>query len=185
MSDIIEDGKGRGHKMSVSKSQRGNVSAKTNPRRYYESRNNGRAFNWLSNYSASSGDIVLYIKNNDPNLNLIISRGLFSADANASWSLKRVTGTAAGTDIKARILNFTKATVPLYVAKGDAAATGLTADYIFGSFTSLAGVTLPVDFDDELILGFGHAVAVQYTGNTGFVDLLINGFYESHAAEDL
>ena len=62
---LIGDGKGANGPMSVSDSRRGNVSAKTNPRIFYSSRDDEKAYNAImdNNYSATAGDYVFYFQN--------------------------------------------------------------------------------------------------------------------------
>ena len=70
---FINDGKGRGFKASVSSSNRLNVSAKSNPRAYYLSRDEENCFSIGTEYTASDGDIVFYIKNTSSSKEMVLT----------------------------------------------------------------------------------------------------------------
>lgn len=180
MSNIIEDGKGRGYKMSVSSTQRGNVSSKSNPRSYYVSRDDGRLFSWYSTYSATSGDYVLYIKNTDQDRKLVLSTFIFGSDNNAQYTVERVSGTAGGTAITPTNFNLTSGRVAQSDTYGNAAVTGLTNVSTFGKIRSLANAPSVGTSLESLILGTSDAIAVKFAGTTGVIDITVFGYYEYH-----
>jgi len=177
---IIEDGKGRGSSMSVSSSNRGNVSAKSNPRSYYVSREDGQFFTWYSSYSATSGDYVIYIKNNSQSTNLVISRMMFGGANAGKYSVEIVSGTAAGTAIEGAHFNRSKVREADSTSFGNAAVTGLSTEDTLGAMRLMAGQTGSGSSSNALILGVTSAIAIKYIGSAGDVDITIFGYFESH-----
>jgi len=178
---LIEDGKGRGFKASVSSFLRLNVSSKSNPRIYYNSRVLGSAFTFVSEYSATSGDYVLYIKNTSTVNSLVISGVWASADENAKWCIEKVEGVASGTDVVANPLNFSKKTTATADIKGSAAVTGLTKEATVAASRSMANTTIPMQFEDALIIGSSTAIAIKYIGTAGDVSVTVGGHFEPHS----
>lgn len=179
----LDDGKGRGFKMSVSSEKRGNVSSKSNPRAYYVSRNDGQTFTYISKYSATSGDVVFYFKNIDNKRKFVISKISFSSAANADWQINKVTGTAAGTEITGRSLNFTKNLTAQSSSFGNAAVTGLTTSFEIAHARNLAESGINVNFKESLILGNNDAIDIIYTGTTGNIEVVLIGYFEEHGEE--
>jgi len=180
-SQLIGDGKGRGFKMSVSSSHRGNVSSKSNPRIYYVSREDGAAFSISSSYSATTGDKVIYFKNDNEEKNFVVTGFFVSADNSAKWTFHKVTGNAIGTDIEARVLNLTKNSTASATIKGDAAVTGITNEFSFAEFRTPANGSADIDFRESLIIGNGQSISVEYTGTTGGISVILGGYFEEHS----
>ena len=181
MSDVIEDGRGRGYKLSISSKQRANVSSKSNPRIYYNSRD-GDAFSFFSQYTAADGDIVLYIRNDNQAKNLILTSVTAGADVAATWTLTKVAGTGSGTSITGSQLNFTKNKVAEATALGNAAVTGLSVETSFGAMKTPATSSGSSSLSDSIILGKNDAIAIKFNAaSSAEVVIFISGHYESHS----
>jgi len=167
---LIEDGKGSGKKMSVSTTQRGNVSAKTAPRMYYASRDVGLAYNAVYDpMTMAAGEYSAYVKNSSSTRNLFISEIEFHSVENVKWKIWSVSGTAAaGTTVTPTELNLSKGIAAEAVCMhGDTAITGLTTIAQVGSHRSQALSDSGMNFQGSLILGPGDAIAIEYDTGTG------------------
>ncbi len=180
----LEDGKGRGLMASVSESNRLNVSAKSNPRMFYISRDDQQAFSVVAlDTSATAGDLVFHLKNTSSSKNMIMHTFAASSANSALLKLWVVTGTAAsGTDLTPTNLNLTSGlTAEADSMSGDAAAiTGLATGSLIVAGRILANSFVPLDLNDALILGPGDQIAIEYdTGTAGAVEINSTFFYEA------
>lgn len=178
---IIEDGKGRGFKASVSSTNRLNASSKSNPRIYYISRDDGQAFTYESEYNATSGDYVICIKNTNSTKNMIISGAWLSSDNNSKWQIEKVSGVASGTAIIGRSLNLTKNNKSDAEALGNDPVSGITKLYNLSTVRSPALTTAAMDFKETLILGDGDELAIRYIGDAGEISVIVGIYFESHS----
>ena len=178
---LIEDGKGRGFKASVSSVNRLNVSSKSNPRAYYNSRD-GEMYTFHSSYSASSGDVVLYIKNDNPDKNFVVT-GIWLGGANAAvWEFFQASGTATGTDVTGVQLNFTSGNTAQATSKGNAAVSGTANEATIAKFRTPATASGDADFRETLILGNKDAIGIIYTGTAGAIEITVGGHFEVHGS---
>lgn len=183
----IEDGRGRGYSMSVSESNRANVSAKTAPRTYYVSRDDELVFNLVSiDASADAGDIIAYIKNISDTKNLFVKQVHLSSVNAALWKFWAATGTPAGTVLTPANLNLSSGRTSPTSAYGDGAVTGLTlASVPFDALRTPANSHEEHIYEGALILGPGNAIAVEYdTGTTGAADVTIEFYFEDVGREN-
>jgi len=166
----IQDGKGKNGDMSVSSSQRGNVSAKTARRKFYVSRDDGRAFNAVYDpVTAAAGEYTAYLKNTSTSRNLHISIVEFHSVEAVKWRVWSVSGTAAaGESVTPTNLNLSS-NIPAEAVcmAGDTAITGLTAIAQIGSHRTPALGDSEMDFEGALILGPSDAIAIEYDTGTG------------------
>jgi hypothetical protein len=167
----IDDGKGKNGKASVSVVQRLNVSAKTAPRYFYQSRDFGLAFNAVyDNLTVAAGEYSMYLRNDSTTRNLFIGHIEFHSVESVKWKIWEVSGTAAaGEVVTASNLNLASG-IPAEVTcmSGDTAITGLTQVKQIGSHRSEALSESEMEYSGSLILGPGKAIAVEYdTGTTG------------------
>ena len=182
----IEDGKGKNGDMSVSVSQRGNVSAKTARRIFYISRDDGFAYTVVyEGITAAAGEYIAYLKNTSSTRNLFISDLAAGGVESIKWKLWFVTGTAAaGETVTPTPFNKSKNIPAEAIAMaGNTAITGLTVDGQIGFSRSapLGGVV--GDYHDALILGPGDAVAIEYdTGTSGICEASMQFHYETIGA---
>ena len=186
MSIRIGDGKGKNGDMSVSSVQRGNVSAKTAPRRFYASRDFGLAFNSVyDNQTVAAGEYSAYLKNTSTTRNLFVGDIEFHSVEAVKWKVWEVSGTAAAGEVVTPS-NFNLASgIPAEATSmaGDTAITGLTTIKQLGSHRSEALGDSRMSFDGALILGPGKAIAIEYdTGTTGICSHDISFWYEDLGA---
>ena len=182
----IEDGKGKNGDMSVSLSQRGNVSAKTAPRQMYASRDDGLSFSAIyDDITAVAGDFVAYLKNTSSTRMMFVGDLTVGAVNAAKWKIYFVTGTAAaGTLVTPTPTNKAKNIPAEAIAmSGDTPITGLTTVGQLSNFRSAAGASWEEAFEGSLILGPGDAIAVEYdTGTTGLCEMDLHFHYEDIGA---
>jgi len=174
----IEDGVGGGKHASVSVTNRLNVSSKASARAFYISRDSGNAYSWTSSYSAGTGEEVIYVKNTHASNKLFIDKIHVGGVLTGLFELYQVTGTAAGTTITGKNLNLTSSNIAAATALGNASVTSLTIGDRITLVRTAATATTLLNMDNTLILGFGDAIAITYTGSTGIVDTMIRGYYE-------
>lgn len=169
MAESILDGGSSGRKATVSSFNRLNVSAKTQPRLFYSSRDEGLAFNAISDCSSIvAGEYCFYLKNTSSTRNIFVQHIEFHSVEAVKWKIWKVTGTAAGTTIDGNNLNLGSGIPAEISAYGDASVTGLTIDYQVGIHRTTAGGEGEMDYTDALILTPGTAIAVEYdSGTTG------------------
>ncbi len=181
MGILIDDGKGRGRVASVSEDHRLNSSAKTNPRIYYVSRDNGLAFILTSvDADAVAGDYILYLKNTSATRNIYIKRVAFGAVNAAMWKSWVVTGTAAGSSaLSPTNINLTSGRTADATCRGNGAVSGLTATSLLDVHRTVAAEHDHSQWEDALILGTGDAIAIEYdTGTTGLAECSIEFHFE-------
>ena len=172
----LEDGKGKNGDMSVSTTQRGNVSAKTAPRPMYSARDDGLSFSAVYHFTAAAGEHVAYLKNTSSTRNLFIGDISFGGVESVLWKGFFCTGTAAaGETITPTPTNKSKS-IPAEAAAmaGNTAITGLAEAGEFTTRRSPANRTEEEHFDGTVILGPGDAIVIEYdtgTGGIGEVDL--------------
>jgi hypothetical protein len=161
-----------------------NVSARSDSRSYYNSRDISLAFSLVwDDASSEAGDFIVYWANTDTTGKQLVidSVGLNSENA-ASFKLHVVTGVAAaGASVSPFCLN--RATPKTAQAIGMEAAgtaiTGLTsAGVVDHASTAIAGHE-EFRLDDRLRIGQDQAIAVEYEqGTTGRTWGVIFGYYE-------
>jgi len=171
----IEDGKGKNGDMSVSVSQRGNVSAKTRDRTFYVSRDDEQAFNAvMPSFNGVAGNYVFYIKNTSSTKNLFLNSLEYHSVEAVKWKVYQVTGTAAGgTVITPSNLNLGSGrTAEASCMGGGATITGLTLGNQIGTHRTQALGEAGMDFGEGLILAPNTAIMVEYnTGTTGLCEI--------------
>lgn len=181
MAIQIDDGKGRGFVASVSDDNRLNISAKTNPRIYYVSRDKGLAFMLTSvDADAVAGDYILYLKNTSATRQLFVKRIATGAANAALWKSWVVTGTAAGSSLLVPTnINLTSGKTADATCRGNGAVSGLTTGGLLDVHRTGAGEHDHSLWEDALILGTGDAIAVEYdTGTTGLAEVSIEFHFE-------
>jgi hypothetical protein len=174
-----EDGKGSGRAAGVSANNRGDVSSRNASRIYYTSRDFKQAYNWVSSFSASTGNEIIYLKNDSQVNDLYIDHVLLSAEAGrATFALYEVSGTAAGTTLTGVNLNLKSSNTADVTSFGNAAVTGLTLGNKIEVVSAPDDTTVALNVQDALILGFNNAIAIEFTGSAGNVNCVISGFFE-------
>ncbi len=177
----IEDGKGKAGDMSVSNSQRGNVSAKTAPRPYYVSRDNGLSFTAIYIFTAAANDKVAYLKNTSSTKNLFIGDVSLGGVNSILWKGWFVSGTAAAGELITPTPSNKSKNIPAeaIAMAGDTTITGLTDISIFTIARSAAADTYEKHIDGMIILGPDDAIMFEYdTGTGGIGEIDIEFHYE-------
>ncbi len=176
----IEDGTNSGGGSASTSENRLNVSARANRRIFYVSRDHKNAFHFLSSYSATSGDCVVYIKNTSSSKRLYLSVLRCGGDNNAVWNIVHVNEglTPTGTEPGAKNLALHGSGDGSYQMFGDAAVGGSIAGETIEKLRSLAGDDKEHDFHEAVYLSPGVAIAVIYTGTTGAIDVSVGGFFD-------
>lgn len=178
----IDDGKGGGKQMSVSSTQRGNVSAKTANRIFYSSRDDGLAFAAIyDDVAAAAGEYVAYLKNSSSTKNLFIKDVSFGGVESIKWRIWVVSGTAAaGEEVTPTELNLSKSIPAEALAMaGNTAITGLTNIEQIGTHRTAAMQDGLAMRHSSTILGPNDAIAVEYeTGTAGLCEIEVHFWYE-------
>jgi hypothetical protein len=174
---IIQDGGGSGRQATVSTFRRLNVSAKTNPRLFYASRDEAQTYNCISELSgATSGSYVFYLKNDSQDSNLFVQHIEFHSENAARWNIWHVNGTPAGYEISPSNLNLGSGNLSDTTSYGgdesdkSQAVTGLSNIKRIGIHRNGALGEGEMEYSDSLILTPGTAIAVEYIGATGEVE---------------
>lgn len=169
--------------LDISDDGRARVNAKTNPRMFFASRDNGQAFCLTSMLSSiAAGNYAVYLKNNSQVNYIFIESIHFSAANAAFWKIWEVTGTqVGGTVIAPRQLNLAMGRSADAIAYGDTAITGglTTLDRPIDITRSPANDHAQEMYSDSIILGPESAIAIEYdTGTTGIADVSIRFHFE-------
>ena len=163
----IQDGGGSGRLATVSGFFRLNVSAKTNPRIFYSSRDEGKAFNCISiESSAGAGDRLLYLKNTSTTDNLYVKHIEFHSANAAVWAVWEVTGTATGSTVLPSNLNLGSPNVAEALAFGDGNVAGLTTVKRVGTHRTSADGEGEMNYDNALLIPPSAAIMVEYVSGT-------------------
>lgn len=180
---FIED-PSSGRRASVSSVNRVNVSAKTNPRIFYISRDDGLSFNLISDgASIAAGDICMYLKNTSSTRNLFIHHIEFHSVEAVKWKVFEVTGTPSGTAITPSNLNLGSGIPAEASAYGNGSITGLTTVKQIGTHRTEAFGEGEMVYNNALILPPNSAIAVEYdTGTTGQAEIDCFFHYEAIGA---
>lgn len=182
----LEDGKGKNGDMSVSTTQRGNVSAKTAPRPMYASRDDGLSYSGIyDSITATAGDIVAYLKNTSTTRNLFIGDITAGGVEAVKWKVFSCSGTAASGEVVIPTEMNVSKSIPAEAAAmaGDTSITALTAIDQLSNFRSVATGSWEENFDGTLILGPGDAFYIEYdAGTDGVCEIDIHFHYEDLGA---
>ncbi len=141
----------------------------------------GDAAIFHSAYSATGGQEVIYIKNDEPDRDLHLSRIILFSDTATVWDMIHVTSATAagGTALVYRNPNLKEKNNHLHTSFGSATVTGsLSGDPLF-SWSTIADVTLQEFLEGALVLGKDDAVAItMVTGAPGVMKATILGFWD-------
>lgn len=173
-----------GNVATVSSFNRLNVSAKTNPRLFYASRDEAQSFNAISDTSnAATGTYVHYLKNTSKTKNLFVKHIEFHSVNAAKWKIWHVTGTATGTDVVPSNLNLGSGLLAETECKGNGSVTGLSNIKQIGVHRNDALGEGAMEYDDSLLISPEQAIAIEYIGATGDVETDIFFHFETIGAK--
>jgi len=174
-----------GNKAEVSKKYRLKVSSKSNPRSFYVSRDEGKVFNYVSSFDATTGAILFSLENNSSTDQCYVSGITFSALTNCSFDIHKTlsSDTPSGTTLTAVNMNFGSANVSEAEAFGNTAVSGITNTTTTKLMTAKCSAynDTKLDFNDSLILQRGNGLNIALTGN-GVVDVSVNVHFEDPTA---
>ncbi len=175
----IEDGGGKNGFSTVSSNQRLDVSARAARREYYESRDNGNVYTAISiDATALAGEEIIYLQNISTINDMIVERLTISVDTNSTWTVKFVTGTAAGTSITPVNLNKASSNSALANILGNGAVTGTTDDGVIFQKRFVANDHDELQFSQALRLGQDDAIAVECGANAA-VEIVVLFHFDS------
>ncbi len=178
MSFQINDGRGKNGLVGVSSDQRLNVSARQNKRIFYVSRDEGRAFVWLSTFATGTTNVeVFYLKNTSTIRKLYIDSMRYSASATTILTVFKHTGTASGTGITGENLNFTSTNDAEATALGDGAVTAGTIGNGIAFLQVVPNADSDRNWNGEIILGQGDSIIITCSTDVT-IHLGVTGFYE-------
>jgi len=162
-----------------------NVSARSDARAYYNSRDKGQCYTVpFSHPTAGDGEYSAYWKNTSPNKTLVISSIGVNSDDIARFKLWFVSGTAAnGTAFTPTNLNKTSANDAEATALTDGGGTaisGLTEDGLIDDLRVSANGHEEFRLSDRIRLGQNDAIAIEMDAGTSTPDVngVIFAYYE-------
>jgi len=175
----IDDG-GKNGSVSVSNTQRLDVSSRSASREYYESRDEGQVYSVISvDATAVANEESIYVQNTSTSKDMIIDQVIISTDTASLWRIKFVTGTATGSSVLTPI-NLKKASSnsASSTCRGNGAVGGTTdnGDIILARVG--AAEHDEFTFSEALRLGQDDAIAVECETNAA-VEITIIFHFDS------
>lgn len=163
-----------------------NVSSRSDPRAYYNSRDVGQTYSGVFQMvDASAGEFVAYLQNaSTTGKTLVITNITMGSAENSVVTLSLVTGVAASGSFSSAVnMNATSPNAATGIAmEGDSAATGITGLTEAGMLDRIfipANNSKTFNLADRLRLGQGDAIALKYeTGTTGNIGGSIFVYFE-------
>jgi hypothetical protein len=152
MPTTISDGRGTGSLAKVT-DNRLQVESNTRPFLSFKAKASAEAFALVSTATSgiSAGNFIFNIKYTGTG-GFVLTRIAFSSDQIVVLRAHKVTGTAAGSTVTPRQLNFGSAIPAGVTAVGDGAVTGLTSAYHFLEIFVPASIPAVLDFDEVPII---------------------------------
>ena len=173
---IIEGGTGNGFKAKVDDHNKLMTRAVVSTELGYHSEEDGAAFSWTASADINATDSILWLRNDDPNRNLIVENVSVSSDAASSWFVYcPVNVTPDGTVVTGVNLNRTSGNVALATCHRDNTSAVL-ANYIYYGH-SMAAETKTFSMHGALVLGYLDCVAVDVTTEPTLAQATIFGYY--------
>lgn len=148
----------------VSRDKRLDVSARTAPRQFYISRDEGQAYSVVSLDAATAdGEDTFYIKNTSTDKTLIIDKIIFTSDAIYIGHVKFATFTSAitGTDLTAPNLNTGQVHTADAQIKGNGAVVNIVDDGLITVIGCPIDGTVEFNSDEALRLAQNKAISVE------------------------
>lgn len=178
----IDDG-GKNGSVSVSNTNRLDVSARTASREYYESRDEGNVYSiTMTDAGGQTTEDLIYLKNTSTTHDIVIDDIFIGSLAVSEWVLKFVTNTSAvtGTSITAVNLNKASSKSASVEARGGAAGVANLVDA--GNISILrvgVGITSDFKFGEALRLGQDDAIALELTTTAADGEITIFFHFDS------
>ena len=172
----IESGVGTGNLASVV-DNRLHVSARSQDRIYYISRDHGQAFTFSHSYDYDAADTILLVANNSPDKLFFVHAVIFSSDTSTAWQMHcPAYPTLAGTTITGTNMNRTSGNSANASAIGD--ETGNTQANVIARGIVLANTTVSLQPLGSIILGYHQCIAVDFTTAGTLAACTIRGWFE-------
>lgn len=178
---IIEDGQGTGTTAAVTGDGQVNTLATTQTRMAYVTIHDRMGYSWYSSYACASGDIVLYIKNTDPDRELAINRIVAGGVGGNIWKVNKVTavGTVSGAVITPVNTVFGSGKTPYTTSYGNLAVAGISSVVVIAAYHTVSGASSELDSMGSLILRANDSIAIQ-SSTSGLVSVFITGYYKKN-----
>ena len=179
MAIEIIDGVGSGRTMFVDTENRAGVSALTESPMEHASRKYGDAAVWTSTYSATAGQEVIAIENDEPERRLRITRLRLSNTVDCLWTLfeNTATGPPAGTGITYVNPNLASGVQRAEDSFGNASVTGSLSGNALLLVNTLAEVSQEIFLEGSIVLGKDDIIALTADAS-GVVAVTMMGFWE-------
>lgn len=159
---VIENGGPNGNQAVVTDVNRLQVEAEASKREFFISRDDGQVYHGiLEDATAVANEEIMYLRNTSATKKVFIGELIITSDIDIKFRIKKVTGTATGTNITPENMNMTSSNAAEVELKGNGSVTGLTDDGDVFICRSLAGGSRLVNFADTLILGQNDAIALE------------------------
>ena len=161
------DDAGKNGSVSVSNTNRLDVSARTASREYYESRDEGNVYSIsMTDPGGQTTEDLIWLKNTSTTQDIVIDDIFIGSLAVSEWVLKFVTDPtpATGTAITPTNLNAASSKSASVSARGGAAGVAnLTDGATICILRTGVGVTSDFKFGEALRLGQDDAIAIELT----------------------
>lgn len=175
---IIEDGTGQGNAAGVNDDGQLKVLSSMQSRMAYVSATDRMGFIWYSTYACQSGDVVLYIKNTDPERELSLNTLVAGGTGNQVWRLEKVltVGTVSGVVITPVNTVLGSGKLPLTTAYGNAAVAGISSTVVMVGYYTMAGASDAFDAQGSVVVRANDQICLR-SGTSGTVHVFVTGFY--------
>ena len=179
---LVEDGIGTGRKAGVDSANRLQVSARQNTRGYYKAKDGESYTMMAADAGPVAAEYTFYFKNDQSNKTFVVSQfRTWATDADVVWKLHKVTGTSAGTTIIPVNTNLSSGNTAEATCRGGAAGvTGLTSAAVIALwYNGAANSSVQILTNDQVQLGPGQAIALEYDAGTGgAAHIFVQGYYD-------
>ena len=163
MAFRIEDGKGHGYAVEVTKDNRLRVYATTEMEASYESEVNEACFVWTFNYDHDAGDTIILLKNEDQKRNLLIEHVSIALDVSSLVTIHSPScATPAGTAVTGVNLNRKSGRAAAVICKQDETSNS-QGDILDVRYIKGGEHTYNFDVKGMYVLGYGDCVAIDVT----------------------
>jgi hypothetical protein len=175
---IIEDGTGHGHSARVNEDGQLDALSTMQTKMAYASTNKRIAYIWYSTYTCASGDVVMYIKNTDPDNELMVNTIVAGGVLSNLWKIEKVitAGTVSGAVVTPVNLVLGSGKTPTATAYGNLAVAGISSTTVMGGYYTMGGASAVFDAQGAIVLRASDAICMR-AGNSGAIQTFITGFY--------
>jgi len=177
---IVENGTGTKHALEVGSDGKASVDSRSADQAYHVSKDAGLAYVATSIDTAASAEMTAYLKNTDPDRDMIIRSIRCGNVVTTLYKLHLVTGTSSTSAMVPVNKNLGSTNTALATANGNAALTGLTSSAVLGILRVPATDSRAFELEGELRVPVNVAIAVESDTTAGGIEEIeINFFYEA------